>query len=223
MFQSQINISDQTIQDNVINELQGFKNTLDESNNVNLLKIYTDIFNDQKNSLININDLVRINYAQGAILDDLANDYGVSRVDNDDEFLRFLLRWSILKSKTATTINGLKSLVANLLNINIKTFDVIATGNVEEIEIINIPFDFDSNKHSELKRTILSNAIQEVLPVEYNLRNIQFSKKDILEYFYAISSSKTIKRVTDTAPYGLTREVSHHYEITTAKTIKRGN
>lgn len=190
MFKSQIDISDETIKSDVINELQGFRNILDDSNNVNLLNIYSDVFNQQKNSLIDINNLVKINKAQGSILDDLANDYGVSRVDSDDEFLRFLLRWSILKSKTATTINGLKLLVSNLLNIDITSFDVVSTNNIEEIELINIPFNFDNGDHANLKRKILANAIQEVLPVEYLLKDIQFSRNSSFNTKLFIGSSR---------------------------------
>lgn len=190
MFKSQIDISDGKIKSDVINELQGFRNSLDDSNNVNLLNIYSDVFNKQKNSLIDINNLVQINKAQGSILDDLASDYGVSRVDSDDEFLRFLLRWSILKSKTATTINGLKLLVSNLLNIDIGSFDVVSTNNIEEIELINIPFNFDSGDHANLKRKILANAIQEVLPVEYLLKDIQFSRNSSFNTKLFIGSSR---------------------------------
>lgn len=190
MFKSQIDISDGKVKSDVINELQGFRNSLDDSNNVNLLNIYSEIFNQQKNSLIDINNLVQINKAQGSILDDLASDYGVSRVDSDDEFLRFLLRWSILKSKTATTINGLKLLVSNLLNIDIASFDVVSTNNIEEIELINIPFNFDSGDHANLKRKILANAIQEVLPVEYLLKDIQFSRNSSFNTKLFIGSSR---------------------------------
>ncbi|UQS85795.1 hypothetical protein MOO46_07325 (plasmid) [Apilactobacillus apisilvae] len=202
MFQTQLNISDDAYTNDILNKLPAYRNQLDDSNNQKFLNIIAELFNDGKNDLISIYDLTRIKNAKGKILTDLAKEYGITRIDNDDDFLRFELNWQVLKSKTPTTINGIKTLISVLLNIDVKQFDIVPTENPQEVEVINIPFDFNSGSHSNLKRRMLSDSIQSILPVETNLKDIQYQKQSYGNYYIGILGVKNKFKESEVVPFG---------------------
>lgn len=202
MFQAQVDISDDAMTNLITSKLPAYRNQQDDSNNQKLLNIIAELFNNGKNGLIDIYNLTRIKNAKGQVLTDLAKDYGVTRIDSDDDFLRFELNWQVLKSKTPTTINGIKTLISILLNIDVKQFDIVPTNNPEEVEVINIPFDFNSGSHSNLKRRMLSDSIQSVLPVEYNLKDIQYQKQSYGDYYIGILGVKNKFKESEVVSFG---------------------
>lgn len=190
MFQPKIDISDNTLFKEITSKLPAFKNQQDESNNQKILSIIANLFNDSKNNLLNINKLMAINNASGQNLTDIGKDYGVDRFDSDDDFLRFEIKWQILKANTNTDMNSIKTLISVLLNIPLTDFDILLTDNPEEIELVNIPFDFASGSHSEQKRQMLSDDLQSILPAETKLKDIQFTKQSAGNIYYAIVGTK---------------------------------
>lgn len=190
MFQPKIDISDNTLFKEIISKLPAFKNQQDESNNQKILSIIANLFNDSKNNLLNINKLMAINNASGQNLTDIGKDYGVDRFDSDDDFLRFEIKWQILKANTNTDMNSIKTLISVLLDIPLTDFDILLTDNPEEIELVNIPFDFASGSHSEQKRQMLSDDLQSILPAETKLKDIQFTKQSVGNIYYSIVGTK---------------------------------
>ncbi len=128
-----------------------------------------------KNDLLNISDQLRLSKAAGQVLTEIAADYGVTRLDDDDDFLRFQVRLQLLKNDSGVTTNDIKKLIATILSIDPSVFDIDGTDNPEEIEVTNIPFDFNSGDKAEIKRKILTNAIQSMLPPEYLLKDLQYA------------------------------------------------
>lgn len=190
MFKPQIDISDDTLYKEITNKLPAFKNQEDDSNNQKILSIIAQLFNDSKNNLLNISKLMAINNATGQNLTDIGKDYGVDRFDSDDDFLRFEIKWQILKANTNTDMNSIKTLISVLLNIPLTDFDILLTDNPEEIELVNIPFDFASGSHSEQKRQMLSDDLQSILPAETKLKDIQFTKQSAGTIYYAVVGTK---------------------------------
>lgn len=190
MFQPKIDISDSTLFKEITSKLPAFKNQQDESNNQKILSIIANLFNDSKNNLLNINKLMAINNASGQNLTDIGKDYGVDRFDSDDDFLRFEIKWQILKASTNTDMNSIKTLISVLLDIPLTDFDILLTDNPEEIELVNIPFDFASGSHSEQKRQMLSDDLQSILPAETKLKDIQFTKQSAGTIYYAVVGTK---------------------------------
>ena len=190
MFKPQIDISDDTLYKEITNKLPAFKNQEDDSNNQKILSIIAQLFNDSKNNLLNISKLMAINNATGQNLTDIGKDYGVDRFDSDDDFLRFEIKWQILKANTNTYMNSIKTLISVLLNIPLTDFDILLTDNPEEIELVNIPFDFASGSHSEQKRQMLSDDLQSILPAETKLKDIQSTKQSAGTIYYAVVGTK---------------------------------
>lgn len=175
MYQTETDLSDSTLRNWLTSMFPAVMNQEDESNNQNLLNLIADLLNEHKNDLLSISDQVLLNNASGQTLTDIALDYGINRLDDDDDFLRFQVRLQLLKNHMGITTNDLKTLIATVLNIGTDVFDINGTGNPEEVEVVNIPFDFNSGDKAEVKRKILTNAIQSMLPPEYLLKDLQYA------------------------------------------------
>ncbi|TOY75129.1 hypothetical protein ORR04_13830 (plasmid) [Levilactobacillus brevis] len=175
MYQTETDLSDDSLRDWITTMLPGKLNQEDDSNNQRILNIISDIFLAHKNDLLNISDQLRLSKAAGQVLTEIAVDYGVTRLDDDDDFLRFQVRLQLLKNHSGVTTNDIKKLIATVLSIDPSVFDIDGTDNPEEIEVTNIPFDFNSGDKAEIKRKILTNAIQSMLPPEYLLKDLQYA------------------------------------------------
>ncbi|WP_087051884.1 hypothetical protein [Levilactobacillus brevis] len=175
MYQTETDVSDDSLRNWITTMLPGKLNQEDDSNNQRLLNIISDIFLAHKNDLLNISDQLRLSKAAGQVLTEIAADYGVTRLDDDDDFLRFQVRLQLLKNHSGVTTNDIKKLIATVLSIDPSVFDIDGTDNPEEIEVTNIPFDFNSGDKDEIKRKILTNAIQSMLPPEYLLKDLQYA------------------------------------------------
>ncbi|WP_354630856.1 hypothetical protein [Levilactobacillus brevis] len=175
MYQTETDLSDDSLRGWITTMLPGKLNQEDDSNNQRILNIISDIFLAHKNDLLNISDQLRLSKAAGQVLTEIAADYGVTRLDDDDDFLRFQVRLQLLKNHSGVTTNDIKKLIATVLSIDPSVFDIDGTDNPEEIEVTNIPFDFNSGDKAEIKRKILTNAIQSMLPPEYLLKDLQYA------------------------------------------------
>lgn len=175
MYQTEADLSNDSLRDWITAMLPGKLNQEDDSNNQRLLNIISDIFLAHKNDLLNISDQLRLSKAVGQVLTEIAADYGVTRLDDDDDFLRFQVRLQLLKNHSGVTTNDIKKIIATVLSIDPSVFDIDGTDNPEEIEVTNIPFDFNSGDKAEIKRKILTNAIQSMLPPEYLLKDLQYA------------------------------------------------
>lgn len=175
MYQTETDLSDSTLRNWLVSMFPAIMNQEDESNNQNLLNLIADLLNEHKNDLLSISDQTLLNNASGKTLTDIALDYGINRLDDDDDFLRFQVRLQLLKNHMGITTNDLKTLIATVLSIDPSAFDINGTDNPEEVEVANIPFDFNSGDKAEVKRKILTNAIQSMLPPEYLLKDLQYA------------------------------------------------
>ena len=175
MYQTETDLSNSTLRNWLVSMFPAIMNQEDESNNQNLLNLIADLLNEHKNDLLSISDQVLLNNASGKTLTDIALDYGINRIDDDDDFLRFQVRVQLLENHIGITTNDLKTLIATILNIGTDMFDIIGTGNPEELKVVNIPFDFNSGYKAEIKQKILANAIQSMLPPEYSLNDLQYA------------------------------------------------
>lgn len=195
MYQTESDISDDTLRDRVLSSFPAYMSQEDDSNNQRILNIIADMFTQHKNNLLNISKQRLLSTCSGQSLTDLAADYGINRLDDDDDFLRFEIRFQMMKNRTGITTNDVKQLIATLLNVTVNTFDIVGTDNPEEIEIINIPFSWDSGDKADVKRTILTNAIQSMLPPEYNLKDLKYSIESPSQLYVGVLA-KTSAQVT---------------------------
>ena len=195
MYQTEKDISDITLRNDIQSSLPARFNQEDDSNNQRILNIIADIMIQHKNDLLSISQQRLLSTCTGQSLTYLAADYGINRLDDDDDFLRFEIRFQMLKNHIGITTNDIKRLIATLLGVDVGTFDIVGTDNPEEIEVTNVPFSWNSGDKAEVKREILNNAIQSMLPPEYSLKTVQFSM-EINNQMYVGVLSKTSAQVT---------------------------
>lgn len=193
MYQTESDISDDTLRDRVLSSFPAYMNQEDDSNNQRVLNIIADLFTQHKNNLLNISKQRLLSTCSGQSLTDLAADYGINRLDDDDNFLRFQIRFQMMKNRIGITTNDMKQLIAVLLDVTVDTFDIIGTDNPEEIEVINIPFSWDSGDKAEVKRTILTNAIQSMLPPEYNLKDLKYSIESPSQLYVGVLAKTSVQ------------------------------
>lgn len=191
MYQTVTDISDENIRSDVLGSWPAYLNQEDDSNNQRILNIVSDILIQHKNNLLGISQQRLLSGCSGQSLTDLAADYGINRLDDDDDFLRFEVRFQMMKNRIGITTNDIKQLIATLLNVGVGTFDIVGTDNPEEIEVINVPFSWNSGDKAEVKRQILNDAIQSMLPPEYSLKDLKYSMGITGQLFIGVVSKIT--------------------------------
>ncbi|MFC6180358.1 hypothetical protein [Lactiplantibacillus daowaiensis] len=173
MFQSETPMDDETWQQNILSSLPADMNQSDGSNNQKILSVFASIILAAKKDLLDISQVSLLDHCYGQTLTELAAEYGITRIDSDDDFLRFQVRLQWLKGRMGVTTNDLKKLISTVLGVDITSFDIVGTDNPLEIKIVNLPFTFTGTKR-EIKRKILTDSLQEMLPVGYLLADVQF-------------------------------------------------
>lgn len=190
MFKTDADLTDKTWHDHVINSLPAVMNQDDDSNNQKLLEIIATIVLKHKNDMLTLSDTLSVEKAYGNLLEWLADDWGVSRVDSDDGFLKFQITVAKLKAQSGVSMNDLKNLVSLALGIEPSQFDIVATDNIEEMKIVNIPFNFASGDDRARKVKLFEQTFQEVLPVEWNLAEIQYSITSSVQLYAGVATQE---------------------------------
>lgn len=173
MYKSETPMDDDAWRSDILSSFPAVMNQSPDSNNQKILGIIANIAVDAKNELLEFSVQSLLSNCSGDYLTELAKEYGVTRIDDDDDFLRFEIRLQWLKGRSGITNNDIKRLIATILDIDIMSFDIVGTDNPLEIRIVNLPFNFTENKQ-EIKKKILAQAIQEMLPATYLLVEMQF-------------------------------------------------
>ncbi|GAY74298.1 hypothetical protein [Lentilactobacillus kosonis] len=175
MYKTDTDLSDDTIRQKYLQMFPGVLNQQDDSTNARILNIIADLSIKYKNSLLSISDQVLIDNANGQTLTDIASDWGVNRIDDDDGFLRFQIRLQKMRGLVGITTNDLKQMVATAFGIDISSFDVAGTDNPEEIELKNVLVGVEQGPQIKIKYEVLLQSIQNILAPEYKLKDIQYA------------------------------------------------
>lgn len=96
----------------------------DNSNLTGIFEVLNHANYDQREQLKNIFDWQQLDNAQGKVLDMIGQDYGVNRIDNDDDFYRFLIRLAKIKNHTDGSIDSLYNLIAYALQADTSEFHI---------------------------------------------------------------------------------------------------
>lgn len=175
---------------NAYDSLPGFMTTAQGSNNSKLLDIITDLGNVYKNDMLRLTDQMNVNTAKGQLLTDIAKDFGIDRIDNDDDFLRFEVKMEMWKEHLGPGFNSIKKFISYLFNIDEKDFSIISTG-LKSIKITNLPFNFDSGSNETLKRNIVGKMLRSILPSEYQLKEVAYQESTEIWLYQGIESPKS--------------------------------
>lgn len=199
MYTPETNLSNKAWNHQIKSSFPGFMNQKHNSTNQKLLDVVAKIANLYKNDLLYITDQININEASGQILTDIANDYGVERIDNDDSFLRFMVKFQLWKSTMGAGRNDFNNILQFMLNLDANQYNVIQTG-IKEYKITNVPWQFNNGNKSKLKRDMITSIIQYVAPPEYKLDFIEYTNRHISTLYRAVTGTKTIMKRTYPMP-----------------------
>lgn len=179
----------------ILQQLPAVFDQTEDSNNQALLNIIADRL------LAAIHDLLRIyqdsdlDYAGGTELDTIGADWGVDRIDADDDFMRFLIRLARIRSRIGVTENDIIDLISYTLGADPSEFTVETrldkVGEVQAIKITNIPNKY----HDSLRKTnLLGKYIAKSVADEVRVLEIQYSTYTDLKVYVGAATQKQIKR-----------------------------
>lgn len=196
MYTPDYDLLDKTWTREIKDSLPSFMNQSKDSNNQKLLSIFAHLANIYKNDMLCFTSQMNINNATGNLLTNIAKDYGVVRLDSDDSFLRFEIKFNMWKNHMSPNRNDFMSMMSFLLGLNPRDFNVIQTG-LKEYKITNIPWNFYNGENSDLKREMVTAIIQAIAPPEFKLDFVEYVKTDRATHYQATSVGKMeTKRVT---------------------------
>lgn len=127
--------------------------------------------------------------AEGKVLDDIGRDYGVSRIDNDDNFYRFLIRLAQLKNHTDGSIDSLYKLISFALQADPSEF-VIRLGYEIDGEPNAIRVDDVPNKYNgdPRKTRILLKYLEESRAAGIRLAGMTFQENNVNNIYIGMTS-----------------------------------
>lgn len=147
------------------------------SNNWKLAKFYTSGLDEIYTTLNKIELYRSIENAEGKLLDNLGEKYGVKRGPVDDEFYRMMIRSKIANRKGDTTTNGILRTMQNSLNIDTKGVKLgpayQKNGKQEPLalRLTNVPLRF---ARSEYEQEFMLHQIESIIAAGVRLQDLQF-------------------------------------------------
>lgn len=216
MFHSEILMDDESWKQDVLSSLPAVLNQSADSNNQKILRIISAYTNNVKNEILHLHEQMFLKNMSGKFLTDYAKDWGVTRIDDDDDFLKFQIRIQQLKGRLGVTDDDFKLLIATVLDIDVSSFDVVPGDDPESVKVLNLPFNFTDNKQ-EIKRKILTDSLQQMLPLEYLLVEVQFQTISNLSlYVGVVAQTRTVTKAEMTNLRSRTNNIYRHIYIGTA-------
>ncbi|MCD7137195.1 hypothetical protein LTY62_08055 [Limosilactobacillus balticus] len=148
------------------------------SNNWKLAKFYTDGLDDINETLNKIDLYRNVDKAEGKLLDDLGDKYGVKRGPADDNFYRMMIKSKIANRKGDTTVNGILRTMQNALGISVKDVRLrpvqLPNGKREPlaIRLNSVPMRF---ARSEYEQEFMIHQIESIIAAGVRLQDLQFT------------------------------------------------
>ena len=156
----------------ILNELPTPIDNNADSNNAKLLSVLADDMVNMQELIDQINLWRDISEAQGAWLDKIGHDWGVSRDGYDDGFYRFMIKTKQLQRQTDGTYSSLIKLIAKSLGANYSEINVKAVPDEPNaITVTNIPVEYID---SQQKEAMVLQRIRKSVVAGVRVANIQF-------------------------------------------------
>ena len=185
-------LDDDTIRQLIITALPGMANQSPDSNNQAILGVIADLIIDEVDEFRKIYESRSLDRANSGALDDIAADWGVSRIDNDDDFLRFQIRLAKMLNRIGVTENDIINLIAFILQADPTEFDVITDpdqlgGDPEAVRFTNIPNRYSK---SARKKNLLVKALESAVMPEVKIVSVDFQAVATQTLYVATATKK---------------------------------
>lgn len=172
------------IADRIRSGLPAFFNQEDASVNQALLDVIAKRFKIIANKIFEISNATQLDKADSGTLDMYAADWGVHRIDSDDDYLRMQIRLAKMRHRIGTTEDDLIRLISYALQADPSEFSLIVDraqldGEPKALKIVNIPDKYNE----ERKRNLLIAALQTALLPEIRIIEVQFSTITVAQIY----------------------------------------
>lgn len=161
----------------------------DNSNWTGIFEVLNHANYDQREQLKKILDWQQLDNAKGKILDDIGRDYGVNRIDNDDDFYRFLIRLAKIKNHTDGSVNSIYNLISYALQVNPDEFSIKfgyeIDGEPNAIRVDDIPNEYSSDPR---KTRILMKYLEQSIAAGIRLIGLTFQENNINNLYIGMAS-----------------------------------
>lgn len=161
----------------------------DNSNLTGIFEILNHTNYDQREQLKRIFDWQQLDNAQGKVLDMIGQDYGVNRIDNDDDFYRFLIRLAKIKNHTDGSINSIYNLISYALQVSSEEFSIKLgyeiDGEPNAIRVDDIPNEYSKDPR---KTRILMKYLEQSIAAGIRLIGLTFQENNINNLYIGMTS-----------------------------------
>lgn len=191
------------ISDRIRSGLPAYFNQEDASINQALLDVIAKRFETIAGVIMKIKDAYELDKADSGTLDMYAADWGVHRIDSDDDYLRMQIRLARMRHRIGTTEDDLIRLISYALQADPSEFHLVVDrdqldGEPKALKIVNIPDKYNE----ERKRKLLIDSLQIAVTSEVRIVEVQFSTNALTQIFVGT--------------------VAQHYRLTYPVLLERG-
>lgn len=172
------------IADRIRSGLPAYFNQEDASVNQALLDVIAKRFETIADVLMKIKDAYELDKADSGTLDMYAADWGVHRIDSDDDYLRMEIRLARMRHRIGTTEDDLIRLISYALQADPSEFSLVVdrallNGEPKALKIINIPDKYNQKR----KRDLLVASLEAATTPEVRIVEVQFSTITVAQLY----------------------------------------
>lgn len=180
-----LGVDPDTLRQRIITALPAMVNQDPDSINQAILNIIADVVIDEADNLKRIYEWRDLDRNRGGGLDDVAADWGVHRIDDDDDFLRFEIRLAKMLNHIGVTENDLIDLIAFVLQADPTEFNLITdpdqlNGDIEAIRLTNIPTRYSKSRR---KKDLLVKSLEKAVMPEVKIIGVDFQASADMPFF----------------------------------------
>lgn len=172
--------------------LSSYFNQEDDSINQALLAMITHLFDHHTDDLMGIIQQLSLDTANSASLNNYAKDWGVSRIDNDDDFLKLMIRLAQIRHRRGVTEDDLITIIGFALQAPYNEFSLITdrkelNGEPEAIKLTNIPNTYSK---SARKKQLLISALEHSVTPQTRIVSVDFQAHAGSNLYIATATSR---------------------------------
>ena len=175
-YWADLDLDDDVWRARILDALPAMQSQDEGGTNQAVLNVIADRFIAMLDNFKQIYELRLLDNQEGKTLEDTAADWGVHRIDDDDDFLRFEVRLAKMLNRIGVTENDMIDLIAFILQCDPTEFNLITDpdelgGDPEAIRLTNIPNRYSK---SQRKKDLLVKSLEKAIMPEVKIIGVDF-------------------------------------------------
>lgn len=194
-YWADLDLDDDVWRARILDTLPAMQSQDEGGTNQAVLNVIADRFIAMLDNFKRIYELRLLDNQEGKTLEDTAADWGVHRIDDDDDFLRFEVRLAWMLNRIGVTENDMIDLIAFILQCDPTEFDLITDpkelgGDPEAFKLVNVP-----NKYSKSarKKALLVKSLRGAVMPEVRLDSVAFQAEADQNLYIATAAFRNLQ------------------------------